>query len=90
MEFPCSQVDRVPCFGSLRSSPELATFCCGKAKDTVAKLTKELSAELSDISNQQTNALADAIFVGITAEEALEYDNRHSHTLGILRGDGQV
>ena len=77
-------------FTQFSASEELATFCCGKAKDTVAKLTKELSAELSDISNQQTNALADAIFVGMTAEEALEYDNRHAHTLGILRGDGQV
>jgi hypothetical protein len=49
-----------------------------------------LSAELSDLSNQQAKALADAIFVGMTAVEALEYDNRHARILEILRGDGQV
>jgi hypothetical protein len=47
-------------------------------------------AELSDLSNQQAKALADAIFVGMTAEEALDYDNRHARILEILRGDGQV
>jgi hypothetical protein len=66
----------------------LATVYCGKG--TVAKLTKEHSAELSDLSNQQTKALADAIFVGMTAAEWLEYDNRHARILEILRGDGPV
>jgi predicted dinucleotide-binding enzyme len=61
-----------------------------ESKDTVAKLSKELSAELSALSNQQAKALADAIFVGMTAEEALEYDNRHARILEILRGDGPV
>jgi hypothetical protein len=60
-----------------------------ESKDTVAKLTKDLSAELSDLSNQQGKALADAIFVGMTAEEWSEYDNRHARILEILRGDGQ-
>jgi len=55
----------------------------------VAKLTKDLSAELSDLSNQQGKALADAIFVGMTAEEWSEYDSRHARILEILRG-GQV
>ena len=54
----------------------------------MAKLTKELSAELSDLSNQQAKALADAIFVGMTIEETVEYDNRHARIVEILRGDG--
>jgi hypothetical protein len=66
----------------------LVTVYCGKG--TVAKLTKEHSAELSDLSNQQTKALADAIFVGMTTAEWLEYDNRHARILEILRGDGQA
>jgi hypothetical protein len=66
----------------------LATVFCGKG--TVAKLTKEHSAELSALSNRQTKALTDAIFVGMTPEEWLEYDNRHARILEILRGDGQV
>src|SRR5437868_15247961 len=56
----------------------------------VATLTKNLSAELSALSKQQANALADAVFVGMTAVEALEYDNRHARILEILRGDGQA
>jgi hypothetical protein len=56
----------------------------------MAKLTKELSAELSDLSNQQAKALTDAIFIGMTAAEWLEYDNRHPRILEILRGDGPV
>jgi hypothetical protein len=52
----------------------LATVYC-ESKGTVATLTKELSAELSDLSDRQAKALADAIFVGMTAVEALEYDN---------------
>jgi hypothetical protein len=52
----------------------LATVFCGKG--TVAKLTKEHSAELSDLSNQQTKALTDAIFIGMTKEQWSEYDNR--------------
>jgi hypothetical protein len=55
----------------------------------MAKLTKELSAELSDLSNQQAKALTDAIFIGMTAAEWLEYDNRHPRILEILRGDGR-
>jgi hypothetical protein len=66
------------------ASDKLATVYCGDSKDTVATLTN-LSAELSDLSNQQANALADAIFVGMTAEEALEYDNRQARILEILR-----
>jgi hypothetical protein len=66
----------------------LATVYCGKG--TVAKLTKEHSAELSDLSNQQTKTLTDAIFVGMTAEQWSEYDNRHARILQILGGDGQV
>jgi hypothetical protein len=69
-------------------SVRLATVFCGKG--TVAKLTKEVSAELSDLSNQQTKALTDAIFVGMTTEQWSEYDNRHARILEILRGDGQV
>jgi hypothetical protein len=73
---------------TLRISPsELATVYCGKG--TVAKLTKEHSAELSDLSNQQTKALTDAIFVGMTTEQWSEYDNRHARILEILR-EGQV
>jgi len=56
----------------------------------VAKLTKEHSAELSDLSNQQMKALTDAIFVGMTTEQWSEYDNRHARILEILRGEGQV
>jgi hypothetical protein len=56
----------------------------------VAKPTKEVSAELSDLSNQQTKALNDAIFVGMTAEQWSEYDNRHARILEILRRDGQA
>jgi hypothetical protein len=56
----------------------------------VAKPTKEVSAELSDLSNQQTKALNDATFVGMTAEQWSEYDNRHARILEILRRDGQV
>ena len=52
-----------------------------ECKDTVATLTKNLSAELSALSKQQAKALADAIFVGMTAVEALEYDNRHARIL---------
>ena len=55
----------------------------------MAKLTKEHSAELSDLSNQQTKALTDAIFVGMTAEQWSDYDNRHARILEILRR-GQV
>jgi hypothetical protein len=74
---------------TLRISPsELATVFCGKG--TVAKLTKEHSAELSDLSNQQTKALTDAIFVGMTTEQWSEYDNRHACILEILREDGQA
>jgi hypothetical protein len=56
----------------------------------VAKLSKEHSAEASDLSNQQIKALTDAIFVGMTAEQWSEYDNRHARILEVLRGDGQV
>ena len=56
----------------------------------MATLTKDPSAELSALSKQQAKALADAIFVGMTAVEALEYDNRHTRILEILRGDGQA
>jgi hypothetical protein len=65
----------------------LATVFCGEG--TVA-LTKEHSAELSDLSNQQTKALTDAMFLGMTTEQWSEYDNRHARILEILRGDGQV
>jgi hypothetical protein len=41
-------------------------------------------------STQQTKALTDAIFVGMTADQWSEYDNRHARILEILRGDGQV
>jgi len=50
----------------------------------VAKLTKEHSAELSDLSNQQMKALTDAIYVGMTTEQWSEYDNRHARILEIL------
>jgi hypothetical protein len=50
--------------------------------------TKEHSAELSDLYNQQTRALTDAIFLGMTTEQWSEYDNRHARILEILRGDG--
>ena len=55
----------------------------------MAKLTN-LSAELSDLSNQQAKALTDAIFLGMTAEQWSECDNRHARILEILRGDGQA
>jgi hypothetical protein len=66
----------------------LATVFCGKG--TVTKLTKEHSAELADLSTQQTKALTDAMFLGMTTEQWSEYDNRHARILEILRGDGQV
>jgi len=56
----------------------------------VAKLTQQLSAELSDLSNQQAKARADAVFIAMTAVEALEYDNRQARIVQILRGDGLV
>ena len=56
----------------------------------MAKLTEQLSAELSDLFNQQAKALADASFVAMTAVEALEYDRRHARIVEILRGDGLV
>ena len=56
----------------------------------MATLTKDPSAELSALSKQQAKALADAVFVGMTAVEALEYDNRHARIVEILRGDGLV
>ncbi len=56
----------------------------------MAKLTKEHSAELSDLSNQQTKALTDAMFLGMTTEQWSEYDNRRARILEILRGDGQA
>jgi hypothetical protein len=52
-------------------------------------LTKEHFAELADLSTQQTKALTDATFVGMTAEQWSEYDNRHARILEILR-DGQA
>ena len=73
---------------TLRISPsKLATVFCGKG--TVA-LTKEHSAELADLSTQQTKALTDAMFLGMTTEQWSEYDNRHARILEILRGDGQA
>jgi hypothetical protein len=56
-----------------------------ESKGTVATLSEGLTVEPSDLSNQQAKALADAIFVGMTAVEALEYDNRHARILEILR-----
>ena len=56
----------------------------------MAKLTQQLSAELFDLSNQQAKALADAVFIAMTAVEALEYDKRHARIVQILRGDGLV
>jgi hypothetical protein len=53
-------------------------------------LLVDLSPELSALSKQQAKAMADATFVGMTAEEALECDNRHARILEILRGDGHV
>ena len=75
-------------FRSLRSCPppKIGDGLLRECKDTVATLTKNLSA----LSKQQARALADAIFVGMTAVEALEYDNRHTRILEILRGDGQA
>jgi len=79
-------------FRSLRSCPppKIGDGLLRECKDTVATLTKNLSAELSALSKQQANALADAVFVGMTAVEALECDNRHARILEILRGDGQA
>jgi hypothetical protein len=62
----------------------------GQLRFALANMACLEFAELSDLSNQQAKALADAIFVGMTAEEALDYDNRHARILEILRGDGQV
>ena len=78
-------------FRSLRSCPppKIGDGLLRECKDTVATLTKN-PAELSALSKQQAKALADAIFVGMTAVEALEYDNRHARILEILRGDGQA
>jgi hypothetical protein len=77
-----------PIMLTLRISPsELATVYCGKG--TVAKLNKEHSSELSDLSTQQTKALTDATYLGMTAEQWSEYDNRHVRILEILR-DGQA
>jgi hypothetical protein len=67
----------------------LATVYCGKAR-IPPKLSKELSAELSELSKQQSAALEKATFLGMTIEERVEYDNRHAHIVEILRGDGQV
>ena len=55
----------------------------------MATLTKN-PAELSALSKQQAKALADAVFIAMTAVEALEYDNRHARIVQILRGDGLV
>ena len=79
-------------FRSLRSCPppKIGDGLLRECKDTVAKLTQQLSAELSDLSNQQAKALADAVFVTMTEVEALEYDNRHARILEILRGDEQA
>jgi hypothetical protein len=60
-----------------------------ESKDTVAKLSKELSAELSELSKQQSAALEKATFLGMTIEERVEYDNRHARIVEILQGDGQ-
>jgi hypothetical protein len=55
----------------------------------VAKLRKEPSAELSELSKQQSAALEKATFLGMTIEERVEYDNRHARIVAILQGDGQ-
>jgi hypothetical protein len=68
----------------LTDRPQFCTGIC-----LPLPLGKEVSAELSDLSTQQTKALTDAIFVGMTAEQWSEYDNRHARILEILRG-GQV
>jgi hypothetical protein len=60
-----------------------------ESKGTVAKLSKKLSAELSALSKQQFAALEKAIFLGMTIEETVEYDNRHAHIVEMLQGDGQ-
>ena len=67
-------------FRSLRSCPppKIGDGLLRECKDTVAKLTQQLSAELSDLSNQQAKARADAVFIAMTAVEALEYDNRQA------------
>jgi hypothetical protein len=57
-----------------------------ESKDTVAKLSKELSAELGDLSKRQFAALEKAIFLGMTIEERVEYDNRHARIVEILQG----
>ena len=79
-------------FRSLRSCPppKIGDGLLRECKDTVAKLTQQLSAELFDLSNQQAKALADAVFIAMTVVEALEYDNRHARIVEILRGDGLV
>src|SRR5436190_11490221 len=67
-------------FRSLRSCPppKIGDGLLRECKDTVAKLTQQLSAELFDLSNQQAKALADAVFIAMTAVETLEYDNRQA------------
>jgi hypothetical protein len=60
---------------------------CGEG--TVAKLTNEHSAELSDLSNQQTKALTDAIFVGMTAEQWSDLrQSTRPHSGDFARGAG--
>jgi hypothetical protein len=61
-----------------------------ESKGTVAKLSKQLSAELSELSKQQSAALEKATFLGMTVEERVEYDNRHARIVEILQGDEQV
>jgi len=55
-------------FRSLRSCPppKIGDGLLRECKDTVAKLTQQLSAELFDLSNQQAKALADAVFIAMT------------------------
>jgi len=67
------------------ASDKLATVYCGKAKDTVAELTKDRSSELSALSKQQFAALQKATFLGMTIEETVEYDNRHARIGEICR-----
>jgi hypothetical protein len=55
-----------------------------ESKDTVATWTKDLSAELSELSKQQSAALEKATFLGMTAEETVEYDNRHARIVQIF------
>src|SRR5438477_9595493 len=79
-------------FRSLRSCPppKIGDGLLRECKDTVATLTKNLSAELSALSKQQAKALADAVFVTMTAVEALDMINGTAAIRRIYGGMGKA